>query len=81
MLVVPMDDVSAARGRFLYVLFILFLFMIFSPNPPNPYRLLVLESIAARERHSMETLQNATYVGPYELPKGLNLTGVYPLSA
>lgn len=71
-----MDDISAARGRFFYIMFVFLLFMLFSPNPPNPYRMLVLESLAAREMHSIEALKNATYVGPFEFPKALNLTGV-----
>lgn len=76
MLVVPMDGTSAARGRILYIMFMFFLFMMFSPNPPNPYRLLALEALAVREKHSLEVLQNATYITPFEIPPALNLTGV-----
>jgi hypothetical protein len=77
MLVIPMDNVSAARGRFLYIIFMFFLFMMFSPTPPNPYRLLALEALAAREKHSLEVMRNTTYEGPCEIPQALNLTGVY----
>ena len=71
-----MEDPSAARGRFLYIMFMFLLFMMFSPNPPNPYRLLALETLAAREKHSLETLHNATFVAPFTVPDSLNLTGV-----
>ena len=37
---------------------------------------MALEALAAREKHNLETLRNATYVGPFEIPKELNLTGV-----
>jgi hypothetical protein len=76
MLLVPMDDTSAARGRFLYLMFMFLLFMMFSPNPPNPYRILALEALAARERQSLETLQNASFIAPFTIPESLNLTGV-----
>jgi len=73
---VPMDDTSTARGRFLYIMFMFLLFMMFSPNPPNPYRLMALEALAAREKLSLETLQNASFVAPFTIPESLNLTGV-----
>ena len=73
-----MDDSGGARGRFLYIMFMFFLFMMFSPNPPNPYRLYALEALTAREKHSLGTLQNATYPVPLEIPH-LNLTGVSSL--
>ena len=38
--------------------------------------MLTLEALAARERHSLEVIQNATYQGPFEIPPALNLTGV-----
>jgi len=76
MLMIPMEDPSAARGRFLYVMFMMLLFMMFSPNPPNPYRILVLEALTAREKLSLETLQNSTFVAPFTVPDSLNLTGV-----
>jgi hypothetical protein len=76
MLLLPMDDSRAAQGRLVYILFIFLVFMLFSPNAPNPYRLLALEALAAREKHSLEVLQNASYSAPYQIPQGLNLTGV-----
>ena len=79
MLVVPMDDASAARGRFLYIMFMFLLFMMFSPNPPNPHRIGVLETLATMEKHSLEVIRNATYKGPFEIPRSLNLTGVHSL--
>jgi hypothetical protein len=76
MLVIPMNDASAIRGRFLYIMFMFLLFTMFSPNPPNPYRIIALETLAAREKHSLKVIQNATYTGPFEIPQSLNLTGV-----
>jgi hypothetical protein len=76
MLMVPMDSGSAARGRFMYMMFLFVVFMMFSPSPPNPYRLLALEAQAAREKHSLEILRNATFRGAFEVPRGLNVTGV-----
>jgi hypothetical protein len=76
MLVIPMDEATAARGRFLYFMFMFLLFMMLSPSPPNPYRMMALEALASREKHSLDILQNATYLGPFEIPDGLNLTGV-----
>jgi hypothetical protein len=75
----PMDNAGPARGRLFYMLFMLVLFMMFSPSPPNPYRNLAFDALAAREMHSLEILQNATYTEPFEIPLGLNLTGVFPL--
>src|SRR5208282_4163016 len=77
MLVIPMDNTSAARGRFLYIMFMFFPFMMFSPSPPNPYRLLALEALAAQDKHSLEVMQDTTYEGAFEIPQALNLTGVY----
>jgi hypothetical protein len=76
MLIVPMDNGSAARGRFMYMMFLFVLFMMFSPSPPNPYRLLALEVQAAREKQSLELLRNATFGGAFEIPRGINVTGV-----
>ena len=76
MLFVPIEDPSIARGRFLYLLFMFVLFLMLSPNPPNPYRLLALESLASREKHSFEALKNATFEGPFQIPMSLNVTGV-----
>lgn len=75
-----MDDTHAVRGRLMYILFIFLMFMLFSPNTPNPYRLLALEALATHEKHSLEVLQNATYTAPYQIPQGLNLTGVLLVS-
>jgi hypothetical protein len=72
-----MDNASASRGRFMYMMFLFLLFMMFSPNPPNPYRLMALEALAAREKHSLDILRNATYKGAFEIPRGLNVTGVW----
>lgn len=79
MLFIPMEDPSAARGRFLYVMFMFLLFMMLSPNPPNPYRLLALEALASREKHSLDALTNATFEAPFYVPPSLNVTGVGPL--
>jgi hypothetical protein len=79
MLFIPMEDPSAARGRFLYVMFMFLLFMMLSPNPPNPYRLLALEALASREKHSLDALTNATFEAPFHVPPSLNVTGVHPL--
>jgi hypothetical protein len=79
MLIVPMDDANAARGRFVYMMFMFLLFMMFSPNPPNPYRLAIFQSLVAREKHSIDTLRNATWKSPFEVPPTLNLTGVSSL--
>jgi hypothetical protein len=57
-------------------MFMFLVFMMFSPNPPDPYRIIALEALATRERHSLEVIQNATYNGPFEIPRSLNLTGV-----
>lgn len=76
MLVIPMEDAGMARARFMYLIFMFFLFMIFSPSPPNPYRLWALEAQIEREKHAVGILNNATYHGPFEIPKALNLTGV-----
>ena len=80
MLVIPTDEAGAARGRFLYFVFMFCVFMMLSPSPPNPYRMMALEQLASREKYSLEALQNATYIGPFEIPDGLNLTGVLLLS-
>jgi hypothetical protein len=80
MLFIPMEDPSAARGRFLYLMFMFLLFMMLSPNPPNPYRLLALEALASREKHSLEALTNATFEAPFYVPPSLNVTGVRPPS-
>jgi hypothetical protein len=71
-----MDNAGAARGRFMYMMFLFLLFMMFSPNPPNQYRLMALEALAAREKHSLDILRNATYGGAFEIPRDLNITGV-----
>ena len=77
MLVIPLEDAGIARARFVYFLFIFFMFLMFSPSPPNPYRLWALDLQVEREKHAIETLQNATYHGPFEVPHSLNLTGVF----
>ena len=75
MLVIPMDDANAARIRLLYMMFMFLLFMMFSPNPPNPYRLQALKEQTDREQRSLDALQNATYLGAFEIPRSLNITG------
>jgi hypothetical protein len=76
MLLVPVDDANMARGRFVYMIFMFLLFMMFSPSPPNPYRLMALEALSLREKHALESLHNATWIAPFTVPRGLNLTGV-----
>src|SRR5579859_1058751 len=75
MLVIPMDDPNTARIRFMYMMFMFLMFMMFSPNPPSPYRLQALKEQADREQHSLDALQNASYIGPWEIPRDLNITG------
>jgi hypothetical protein len=60
----------------MYMMFLFLLFMMFSPNPPGSYRLVALEALAAREKQSLDILRNATYGGAFEIPRGLNITGV-----
>ena len=81
MLVLPVEDAGMARTRSMYLIFMFLMFLMFSPNPPNPYRLWALEAQVEREKHAIAVLHNATYHGPFEIPTGLNLTGVSLLFA
>jgi len=81
MLLVPMEDPSAARGRLLYLIFIFVLFVMLSPNSPDPYRLLAVEDQAAREKHSLDVLTNATFQAPFTVPASFNVTGVITCSS
>jgi len=81
MLFIPMEDPSAARGRFVFLMFIFLLFMMLSPNSSNPYQLLALEDLASREKHSLDALTNATFQAPFTVPATLNVTGVIPCSS